>query len=168
MLVAWMRSQIEYVNFSPAVNSYINEQLEKALMPLTSDPSKSELVQDISVRLNNTVYKLLEAIACANDTLDASKEAVDYAMEFVKSKIDFIGSIDPSNISDQLPNVNDQPARQNLIRKEFSGKGQFTIANISNVVKNKMEGEISDKTLKRDLDELGAKVINKKKGVWSL
>jgi hypothetical protein len=168
MLVAWMRSKHRVVSFSENVNNHMGKQLEKALAPLKADSSKADIVQAMELRLTNSVYKLVKAIACANATTEAREDFVDYAMKFVQSKIEFIGSISPGNLPAQHPNVNDQPARQELIRREFSGKEQFTVADVLNFVRDKMDGNITDRTLIRDLKDLGAKLVNKKKGLWSL
>ncbi|MDG7000171.1 MAG: hypothetical protein JRN15_13785 [Nitrososphaerota archaeon] len=166
MLVAWMRTQYSVVTFSDDVNKYIKSEMEKAIAPLMQDDSSAKMVQDFQLRLVNSLHKLVKAIACTNATTDATKEHVDYAVQFVRSKLDFIGSIDWNKVKGGHLRIDDKAARQNLILDKFKQAKSFKLKDIMEVVKSAMEGDVTDKTIKRDLADLGAESVKHKKGLW--
>ena len=167
MLVAWLRSQNRSVRFTDEINGYIRKNIASSLLPLKSDPKYDNNLQAVQLRLTNSVYKLVKAIACANDTSVAREEFVDYAMKFVDSKVKFIASIEPEDESAIKPGADDQQARQGLIRGKFLGKKNFTISEVADYVRSSMDGTISEKTLKRDLKQLGAKTGKGTNAKWN-
>ena len=168
MIIAFLRTHYDDVTISEDVGTYIKEKLIEVIKPYEEKKYFADNYEDMQNRVSFSVNKYVKAIACANMSKDVSRENVDYAFRFIQEKIKFIASIDPADAeeSDTL-NASDQNQRQKLLAREFYGK-QFTAQDGLALVKEKMEGEVGEKTIKRDYEDINAILINKKKGIWSL
>jgi DNA repair photolyase len=165
MLIAFLRSETRGVTFSDEINEYIMKRVTELLDHVKEYSLYSKAIQDIQLRFVRSVYKIVKTIACLDTQRDATKAHVDYALSFVTHKLEFITHIKPEDIAEEILDGNDSAARQKIISKEFKGK-QFTVIDVMKFLKGKVSAEVSDKTIRRDLGEIGAKTV--KKGIWSL
>ncbi len=167
ILVAFLRTEYDRVKIPDDVGNYIDQKVSEIISKMRNSNVVSHHVQDFQLRLVRSIFKLVKAIACANASYTARTQYVDYALTFVQPKIQFIASIDTTQTNSVKPTINDKPSRHSLIRQNFSDK-DFTIKDILEFLHDQMEGEIDARTVQRDLNELGGKTKNKKKGIWSL
>ena len=168
MLIAFLRTRYEEVFIPDDVAQYMKVKLAEAIKPYEGNKNFMDNYEDMQNRISLSLQKMIKAIACANMEVNAKKEHVDYAFRFIDQKIKFIASINPVDVNESgSPNASDQDQRQRLLARDFYGK-EFTAQDGLALVKEKMEGDVSEKTIKRDYEDIGAKLINKKKGIWSL
>jgi DNA repair photolyase len=165
MIIAFLRSETQVVIFSNEINDYIIGKVTELLNHVKEYSLYSQAIQDIQLRFVRSVYKIVKTIACLDTKLEATKEHVDYALSFVTHKLEFITHIKPEDIVQEIPDGNDPVARQKILSKEYKGK-QFTVNEVMKFLKGKVSTEVTDKTIRRDLGEIGAKTV--KKGIWSL
>ncbi len=165
MIIAFLRTQYDNVNISEKVGNYIKQKLIAAIKPYEGKQYFADNNEDMQNRVSFSVYKFVKAIACANMQIEVSKEHVDYAFQFIDEKIKFIAGIDPNEEHVSAIISGDDPTtRKDMIAKEFNKK-EFTMQEVLSFIKPKMTREIDERTIRRDLTEMGAKII--KKGIWS-
>ena len=119
------------------------------------------------VRMMRSVIKISRTVATANATRKVTKAHVDYAMRFVQDKLDFIKSIHPADLKKIKLLATDITARQDLLKDQFYLK-TFSTKEAHKYISESMEGTIAEKTITRDLQKIGAKLLNKKEGTWAL
>lgn len=168
MIIAFLRKQYSNIFLPEEVADYIRTKLDAAIEPYRGQGEFDTNYQTTQNRISFSVQKLVKAIACANMDVNVTKEHVDYAFKFINEKIRFIASIDAKEAEElAAPDINDRDERKELLAREFHGK-EFTAKEARELLVSKMEGEISVKTVGRDLKELGARIVNKKKGTVKL
>ena len=125
------------------------------------------LVEDMRLRMQRSVFKITKAVATANASQVATKDHAEYALRFVQDKVNFLRSIELDDVPDEKPSIDDTEKRRGFIEKEFRGK-RFRIDDVQKLLAGKMEGECDKRTIQRDLKALEARSLQKPKGTWSL
>lgn len=71
----------------------------------------------------------------------------------------------PADLTADKPLATDENARQDLLTKLLKGR-TFTAREARSLALQQMEGEVDERTIRRDLSNIGAATV--KKGLWSL
>lgn len=165
-LIAYLKSEFGNVTFPDDVREYIKERFNEAINKLPNVKELEKLIDNMRARMMRSVIKISKAVAAANATRTVTKDHVDYAMIFVQDKLNFLKSIHAQDVVSAKPPINDVGARQDLLAKKFYGE-QFTTKDAHSYILENMEGSIDDKTIRRDLKEIGATAVNAK-GLYAI
>lgn len=157
-IVAYVRTNFSKIEFSAEVSDYIIKRIKYLRIEYSEKFKDPELLADIVTRLAISLQKYVKAIACLNLRSSAKNSDVDYALDFIKYKLDFLASL---NISDAKHQINvkklTKKDRIKKILEDFPGKtvnGRAVIARFLDYP----EYSVCDKTIRRTLDETGTKV----------
>ncbi|MHB1050657.1 MAG: spore photoproduct lyase family protein [Bacteroidota bacterium] len=168
MLIAYLRSTYLSTFITEEVAEYIKEKLTNVTKPYIHVPYFKSNYEDMQIRISFSVQKMLKAIACANRKTHVTKDDVDYAFGFVAEKIKFIASIDSAKETvSAIIDGNNPVQRQELYIKHFKDM-EFTAKKGADLIKQETGIKVDEKTIKRDYKVIGAKIVNKKKGLWSI
>ena len=125
------------------------------------------LVEDMRLRIMRSAFKLTKAVTTANASRESTIEYADYALRFVQDKVNFIRSIHLEDIPEEKPSINDREKRREIIEAKFRRK-RFTLDDVLTHLASTMDGEIDNRTIRRDLGALGGHPLTKPKGTWSM
>ena len=87
--------------------------------------------------------------------------------DFVQDKVNFIRGIHLEDIPEEKPSINDREKRREIIEAKFRRK-RFTLDDVLAHLASTMDGEIDNRTVRRDLGALGGHPLTKPKGTWSM
>jgi len=166
-LIAYLKHEYRKVNIPSSVMDKIKSDFNQAIGAMPNVEELERLVDDMRIRLMRSVIKISIAVAVVNACREVTESHVDYAMKFVQDKLDFLKSIHAEDIWSARPSIFDDEARRELLKMEFWGK-QFNTADALKYVTENMIGIIDKRTINRDLREIKATLIVKKKGIWEL
>lgn len=166
-LVAYLRNESGKVDFPNPVRDRIKKEFNKAIDALPNIKELETLVDNMRIRLMRSVIKISRAVATANASKVVTEAHVEYAMTFVQDKLNFLKSIHPEDIRKKKPLITNVDERRELIRNNFLGSTFTTKASHDFILEN-MEGTVDERTITRDLGVIGASLIGKKKGLWTL
>lgn len=91
--VAYARTAYHYVEIKGDVPEYILEKLDQIKKDAEKTFEDPLLLADIITRLGMSIQKYVKAITSANLRYDATKEDVDYALEFIQEKLSYLSQI---------------------------------------------------------------------------
>ncbi len=163
-LIAFLRSEYRVIENPKNVRDHIHSRVT-AMLAEVPDPLQ-RLVEDMRLRIMRSAFKLTKAVTTANASRQSAIEYADFALRFVQDKVDFIKSIHLEDIPEEKPSINDREKRRAIIEAEFRGK-RFLLDEVLEHLASKMDGEIDNRTIRRDLDALGWHPLTKPKGAWS-
>jgi DNA replicative helicase MCM subunit Mcm2 (Cdc46/Mcm family) len=153
-LVAYIRTNFYKVKISREINAYIHDKIKSVVDANKFSPSLANSI----TRLAISVQKYVKAIASSSHSFKASKEDVDLAFDYIAEKLKFLSTFDhvaiPKTLSQRKPTIQE---RQAMLKENFKGK-EVTIDQIKDYLKKEIGFEYTDRTIVRDLEQIGKKV----------
>jgi DNA replicative helicase MCM subunit Mcm2 (Cdc46/Mcm family) len=160
VLVAFLRTRYDEIEISEDLaQEHIRAKQEELLDKNREQLEKRTLLGDYQTRLSNSVHKLTFAIARANARSTATESDVDEAFRFVKTKLDFLKTIEDFDVPDtwnHVPLQEKVKKRLAFIRKQFGGS-EVPVAVVLKSVIEKLDKQVSESTIRRDLEKVGEK-----------
>jgi hypothetical protein len=164
-LIAFLRSEYRVIENPKDVRDHIHSRVTAMLAQVPVE--LQNLVEDMRLRIVRSAFKLTKAVTTANASRQSTIEYADFALRFVQEKVNFIRSIHLEDIQEEKPSSNDREKRREIIEAEFRGK-RFNLGDVLKHLASKMDGEIDNRTIRRDLGALGGHPLTKPKGTWSM
>jgi len=164
-LAAYLRTEYKVIEIPKDVRDYIHASVTAMLAEVPDQLQR--LVEDMRLRIMRSAFKLTKAVTTANASRKATREYADYALRFVQDKVNFIRSIHIEDIPEERPSINDREKRREIIAAKFRGK-RFSLDDVLEHLTSKMDGEIDNRTIRRDLGAMGGHPLTKPKGTWSM
>jgi len=147
VLVAYLRDNVQ------PESSNVSELAKTLHEDLIRDNAGCLALSDFQTRMANSVWKLVRAICRGWNRTVADEEVVREAYRFLASKIDFLRSLDPAI---RVPVSWSHETRRGWVRDTFAGV-DTTPEEIAVRYKGETGEEISTRTVRRYLEELGVK-----------
>jgi len=164
-LTAYLRTEYKAIEIPKDVRDFIHARVTAMLADVPVQ--LQNLVEDMRLRILRSAFKLTKSVTTANASRKATREYSDYALRFVQDKVNFIRGIHLEDIPEEKLSINDREKRREIIEAKFRGK-RFSLDDVLVHVTSKMDGEIDNRTIRRDLGALGGHPLAKPKGTWSL
>ena len=160
LLVAYLRSEFAEVVIPSRVSKYAQEKHEQLIEVNRDQLRKLDVLGDFQTRMVNSIDKLVFAIARGNARAVAEKADVDQAFRFVRTKMDFIASIEPFTVPEEwsrLPKKEEVQRRWAFILGRFAGQE----VKVNQVYQDHLTGyegpKVTEDTVRTDLEKIAVK-----------
>jgi sulfur relay (sulfurtransferase) DsrC/TusE family protein len=153
-MVAYLRTYFFKVKISNDINAYIREKIKS----IAENNKNSSALSDTITRLAVSVQKYVKAIASSKHSFKASRQDVDRAFKFIEEKLKFLSTFDhvsvPKTLSQKKPTIQ---GRQVMLREQYKGK-EVSVDEVKAYLNEETGFAYADKTIIRDLEQIGRKV----------
>jgi len=121
---AHVRTAFHYVKIKEEISKYIVDKLKQIKKEAKETFKDQLLLADIITRLGLSIQKYVKAITSASLRVDATKEDVDYALEFIEEKLSYLSQIGKSKKTGvkKFTHKLKYAERMRLLRKIYEGE----------------------------------------------
>ena len=159
VLIAHLRTKFAEVEIPDPILQKITKQHARLVEQNQDSLDRLNILSDFQTRLSNSMHKLVFAIARGNARKKAVSEDVDIAFKFIKTKMEFVSTIEPFATPADWGRTKSAEinARRDFIIAQYSGK-EATVQEVYQHHADQYTGkQVSKDSIRRDLEEIAKK-----------
>ena len=137
-IIAILQTDYKLITIEEDVAAYMTDKFDA----LFTDLGSLEMISDFSMRLANSLQKMTAAVCRANARSVAVKADADYAIKFMKQKVEFLKHVQPEGLQ-VIDKTDKNKGPVELLKEKFAGK-EFTLNEASDFLHNEVGKTVGD------------------------